>query len=93
MWTVNGKLSAEGRAGVDASGWVWELSRGDETRRVLVEITGTALASNASFLPADTRAAITSEGRSALDSVLASDEPARVITCGTDGCRPGLLSQ
>jgi hypothetical protein len=86
-WAINGQIQPYARSGVDAEGWLWEIERDGEARRVLVEITRTALAVNRDTLPGDTDAAITTEGHSQVVEVLNMEEPLRVIVCSTDGCR------
>jgi hypothetical protein len=66
---------------------LWEIERDDEARRVLVEISRSALASSGRSLPGDTEAAIATEGHSELVSILNMDDPPRVISCTTAGCR------
>ena len=61
-WSIPDQIEPHSRPGVDASGWLWEIRRGDEARRVLVEITGTARAVEEPALPGDTAAAIRTEG-------------------------------
>ena len=85
-WRINGRISPYARPGVDANGWLWEIERDGEPRRVLVEISGTAWASAEEALPRETREAIHTEGRSELEKVLDGQEPPRVIACGTWGC-------
>jgi hypothetical protein len=87
MWQIVGNLGPYARSGFDAGGWLWEIEREDVAKRVLVEITGTALAVSREYLPDETRAAIETEGQSEVDKVLAANEPPRVIVCGTMGCR------
>jgi hypothetical protein len=87
MWQIAGNLGVYARSGFDASGWLWEIEKDGESRRVLVEITGTALAVAPETLPEDTRDAISSEGASEVTKVLDADDPPRVIACGTGGCR------
>jgi hypothetical protein len=87
VWSINGNLGPHTRPGVDASGWLWEIERNGEARRVLVEVTGSARASRESSLPGETAAAIRTEGHSEIVKVLPMDEPPRVIACGTMGCR------
>lgn len=86
MWHIAGTLGPYARSGYDASGWLWEIERDHVAKRVLVEVTGTALAVSREYLPEDTRAAIDTEGRSEVDRVLGLEEPPRVIVCGTTGC-------
>ncbi len=87
MWTTNGNLGPHARSGVDASGWLWEIVRDGEKRRVLVEVSGSALASSEASLPGETAAAIRTEGHSEVVKALRLDEPPQVIVCGTMGCR------
>ncbi|GEM_PF-2553064 len=89
-WQIAGQVGTHAEPGTDASGWVWELQRGEgdtsEVRRVFVEVSGPALAS--SNLPSTrTMEAIKSEGRSEVERVAALDDPPRVIKCSTDGVR------
>ncbi|HET8893026.1 MAG TPA: hypothetical protein VFM96_02880 [Gaiellaceae bacterium] len=89
-WEIAGQLGPHSRSGVDGSGWLWELHRGQEpdveARRVLVEVSGSALAS--AHLPsAETAAAIESEGRTEVERVAQMDDPPQVIQCSTHGVR------
>jgi hypothetical protein len=86
-WSVSGRISPYARPGVDASGWLWEIEQDGESRRVLVEISGTAWAIALGTLPEDTRRAIQTQGRSEVDGVLDDLTPPPVIQCGTFGCR------
>jgi hypothetical protein len=86
-WIINGQIQPYARSGVDAEGWLWEIERDGEARRVLVEITRTALAVNRDTLPGDTGAAIRTEGHSQIVELVNIDEPPRVIVCSTEGCR------
>lgn len=87
-WTISGSLGQESRPGYDSSGWLWELTDDGNARRVLVEVTGSALAisERGGPLPEETREAIRTEGRSEVEKVLAHNDPPRVIVCGTTGC-------
>jgi hypothetical protein len=93
VWEISGNLGPYARSGFDASGWLWEIAEGDQAKRVLVEISGTALASSGASLPEDTRDAIQTEGRSEVEKVLDLDEPPRVIVCSTAGCRRIMASE
>lgn len=89
-WEIAGQLGPLSEPGVDGSGWLWELHRGEgqgfEARRVFVEISGSALAS--SNMPSTaTVAAIESEGRTEVERVAQMDDPPRVIKCSTHGIR------
>jgi hypothetical protein len=71
--------------GVDGHGWLWELRRGDDVRRVFVQVSGTAFAL-ATGLAAETDAAIATRGGSEVDKVAHLEDPPRVISCTTAGC-------
>jgi hypothetical protein len=87
MWEIIANLGRYARSGFDADGWLWEIQRGDEAKRVLVEISRSALTSTDAGLPQDTRDAIATEGQSEVAKVLDVEEPPRVIVCTTSGCR------
>jgi hypothetical protein len=70
----------------DGSGWLWEISRGDQLARVMIEISGSAWSSDPLDLPEDTRGALETDGRTELLKVLDRDGPPRVIRCGPTGC-------
>lgn len=74
------------RTGLDARGWLWEITRGDQVVHVVVEISGTAWSSDPLRLPEDTRQALETDGRSELVKVLDQNDPPRIIQCGATGC-------
>lgn len=84
-WVVVGGPLDHAEPGVDGRGWIWEIQRGDEVRRVFVQVSGTALAVR-SGLAADTEAAIATRGGSEIDKVARLDDPPRVVSCTTLGC-------
>jgi hypothetical protein len=84
-WNVVGGPLDHAQPGVDGRGWIWELQRGDEVRRVFVQISGTAFAVSRG-LAADTQAAIATRGGSEVDKAARLDEPPRIISCTTYGC-------
>jgi hypothetical protein len=87
-WNIKGKIGPHTRSGADATGWLWEIQQGDEARRVLVEVSGTAQAVAERTLPDETREALRTEGESEVRKVLQLAEPPRIIQCGTiAGCR------
>jgi hypothetical protein len=43
-WEISANLGRRPRPGVDAGGWLWEITRGDQVEHVLIEISGTAWA-------------------------------------------------
>jgi hypothetical protein len=84
-WAIAGGPLDHAEPGYDGRGWLWELRRGEEYRRVFVQISGTALAVS-SGLASETRLAIATRGASEVEKVLAADEPPRMVSCTTAGC-------
>jgi hypothetical protein len=86
MWHIvdgPGEGPWEGR---DAVGWLWTLKNDAGDRwRVLVEVTGTAMATADEFLPEETREAKLTSGRSEVERVLQEEEPPERITLHTHG--------
>jgi hypothetical protein len=76
-WTISGQISPHARPGADANGWLWELVRDGEARRVLVEVAGTvwSMHERGGPLPRDVREAIASEGRSEVERVASMVDP------------------
>lgn len=93
-WRISHSLGPHDRDGYDSSGWLWEVHKDGDARRVLVDVTGTARAigERGGPLPDDTRLAIATEGKSEVEKVLAFSEPPGVVVCGTMGCRPESLN-
>ena len=85
-WEIGANLGRHTRAGVDARGWLWEITSHDQVAHVVVEISGTAWSSDPRRLPADTRQALETDGRAELLKILDQDDPPRVIHCGSSGC-------
>jgi hypothetical protein len=85
-WEIRASLGRHARAGVDGSGWLWEIGRGDEVARVLIEMSGEAWSTEPLDLPEDTRRALETDGRTELLKVLDDEDPPRVIRCGSSGC-------
>lgn len=86
-WEIRTILGRPAGAGFDGSGWLWEIGRGEEVARVMVEITAAAWSTDPLRLPEDTRRALETDGRAELVKVLAHDDPPRVIRCGSTGCK------
>ena len=86
-WEIRANLGVHVRPGGDARGWMWEISRGTQVARVVIEISGAAWSSNPLRLPEDTRQALETDGRTELLKVLEQDDPPRLIHCGSEGCR------
>jgi hypothetical protein len=85
-WEISANLGRHLHPGGDARGWLWEIARGDQVARIVIEISAAAWASDPSRLPEDTRRALETDGRTELLKVLEHDDPPRVIHCGSDGC-------
>ena len=85
-WEISANLGRHQRPGVDARGWLWAITRGDQAAEVVIEISGTAWSSDPLRLPEDTRQALETDGRSELIKVLDQDDPPRVIHCSSTGC-------
>jgi hypothetical protein len=84
-WEIRTNLGRQARPAGDG-GWLWELSRGDEVARVMIEISGAAWSTDPLGLPEETRRALETDGRTELLKVLGHDDPPRVIRCGSTGC-------
>jgi hypothetical protein len=84
-WEIGANLGRHERPGADARGWLWTITRGDQTVEV-IEISGTAWSSDPLRLPEDTRQALETDGRTELLKVLDQDDPPRVVQCGSTGC-------
>lgn len=91
-WEISANLGRHVPTGGDARGWLWEISRGDQVARIVIEISGTAWSTDPLRLPEDTRRALQTDGRTELLKVLERDDPPRVIHCGSDGCVQSRLS-
>ena len=85
-WEIRTNLGLRPCAGVDGSGWLWELRRGDHAARVMIEITGAAWSADPLALPEDTRRALETDGRTEILKVLGHDDPPWIIRCGSTGC-------
>jgi hypothetical protein len=67
--------------GKDAVGWLWAIEDdAHQQRRILVEVSGTAMAVDEDGLPDDVRNARRTLGRSAVEAVIALDDPPRRIS-------------
>lgn len=85
-WEISANLGPHERPGLDARGWLWAITRGDQAAQLVIELSGPAWSSDALRLPEDTRQALETDGRSELLKVLDQDDPPRVIQCGSTGC-------
>jgi hypothetical protein len=85
-WDIRTNLGRHARSGADGTGWLWEISRGDQLARVIIEVGGSAWSVDPLDLPEDTRRALETDGRTELLKVLDRDDPPPVIRCGSTGC-------
>jgi len=85
-WRISANLGRRTRAGVKASGWLWQITRGHQIATVLIEISARAQSSDPLHLPDDTRRALETDGRTELLKILDWDEPPHVIRCGSTRC-------
>lgn len=86
MWRITAGPDPGPWEGRDATGWRWQIERNqNEHRRLLVEVSGTAMAVDPATLPPDVRAARDTEGRSAVEAILNRDDPPGRIGFTTDG--------
>jgi hypothetical protein len=69
----------------DATAYLWELQRGEETRRVTVFISGSAMGSDNDRLPQEVAAAKNTRGRSVLSSLMSLDAPPGEVWVTTAG--------
>jgi hypothetical protein len=86
-WEIRTNLGRHAAAGVDGSGWLWEIGRGEEVARVMIEISAAAWSTDPPLLPEDTRRALETDGRAELLKVLDHEDPPPVIRCDPTGCR------
>ena len=69
----------------DAEAYLWGIARGDETARITVMISRTALASANDALPSDVVSAKETNGRSVVTSFLSLDQPPAEVMVSTAG--------
>jgi hypothetical protein len=74
--------------GKDAVAWIWTLESDADRRRILVEVSGTAMAVAEETLPEDVREARRTLGRSAVEVVLELPDPPPRISFTTQGLSP-----
>jgi hypothetical protein len=77
-----GKISAGRR---DAVAYLWGIRRGEETRRIAVYISGTAMDSDDRGLPPEVVAAKKTRGRSVLSGLVGLDDPPPDVMATTAG--------
>jgi len=85
-WKISANVGRHVRTSADARGWRWEITRGAEVMRVVIEVSGNAWSTDPLSLPDDTRHALETDGRAERLKVLDQDTPPSVIRCGSSGC-------
>jgi hypothetical protein len=63
FWEIRTNLGRHARPGADGSGWLWEVSHGEQVARVMIEISEAAWSTNPLLLPEETRRARETDGR------------------------------
>lgn len=69
----------------DAAAYLWGIQRGDESRRMTIYISGTAMALANEGLPEEVVAAKNTHGRSVLSTLVALNDPPRQVMVTTAG--------
>ncbi len=86
-WTVTGGPRPAGSRGRDATGFAWDIERGDDDRTVIVWISRDAQLS--STLPVEVVNAIRTRGRSVVERIVTTDSPPSEVLVATYGIRLG----
>jgi hypothetical protein len=84
-WVIDTNLGPVGAGDRDAVSFLWEVRRGEETRRVQVYISGTAWASANEHLPREVAQAKATNGRSGVVTLLALDDLPTEVSVTTAG--------
>lgn len=84
-WRIAADLGPVSAGGRDAESFLWEIERGDESRRVQFFISGTAVATGEEYLPEDVAEARRTNGRSAVAGLLSLEDPPRQVMATTAG--------
>jgi hypothetical protein len=84
-WTVDRDLGPVSAGRRDAIARLWQIARGEETKRVTVYISGTAMAVENEGLPQEVVQAKQTNGRSVVASLLGLDEPPEEVMVSTAG--------
>lgn len=84
-WRIVADLGPMSAGRRDAVSHLWEIRRGDETRRIQVYISGTAMAASNEHLPPDVALAKETNGRSVVTTLLGLDDPPEEPSVTTSG--------
>lgn len=83
-WSIDAEMG-EVTVPRDAIAYLWGIARGNETARILVIVSRTALASDDRVLPKDVVSAKETKGRSVVANLLSLDEPPAEVMVSTAG--------
>jgi hypothetical protein len=83
-WRIVGTHGIVNSGGRDATAYLWEIARDNQTGRIVVYISGTAMASTKG-LPAEVVEAKSTDGRSVVLRYLRENEPPREVEVSTAG--------
>ena len=89
-WVIDDYLGTIDPGNRDASAHLWGLRRGEQTFRIAVYISGTAMEVDNKALPPDVAQAKWTNGKSVVTNVLSLDEPPIEVMVSTDGVRFSL---
>jgi TIR domain len=84
-WTIAADLGPMSAGRRDADSYLWEIRRGEETRRIQVFISGTAMRLENDVLPPEVAQAKETNGRSVVATLLALDDPPEEVMATTAG--------
>jgi hypothetical protein len=86
-WTIDANFGQVDPGSRDAVAYLWQIRRGDETRRIQVFISGTAMAVLNESLPREVADAKETHGRNVVVTLLALDDPPDKVMATTAGIR------
>lgn len=84
-WTIDSDLGSVSAGRRDAIARLWQIERGEESKRVTVYISGTAMSSGDEYLPQEVAQAKQTNGRSVVATLLGLDEPPGEVMVSTSG--------
>jgi len=84
-WTIDADMGQMNAGRRDAVSYLWQIRRGDDTRRIQVFISGTAMDSGNDGLPQEVAQAKDTHGRSVVATLIALDEPPEQVMVTTAG--------
>jgi hypothetical protein len=84
-WAVESCLGQGDAGRRDAVVYLWRIRRGEEVRTIQVFISGTALSTENEYLPSEVASAKDTEGRTAVATLAALDDPPSQVMVTTAG--------